>query len=483
MLNPKNKKTIKELLALMEQNDDPKSSFGSSVAPPVRMEVYYDKVSKYYYMRHDGHFIPISRIALWGQLAAAGWDASVMKGESLSPADCEILRIQREHHVDFVGPIAGRKKGFVEFSGTRCLILFEPTFIQPQPGEWTLLEGVLLRMFGEEQLQYVYGWIKVALDMFRECTWIAGQALFIAGPAGAGKNLFTELVRLIFGGRMPGKPYAFMTGRTEFNADFFGCELLTIEDEAESTDIRARRQFGARVKMVTANHIQWLHCKGKSAISMIPLWRVIASLNDDPERLLVVPPLDDDIADKIILLLVEKHKMPMPTKTPAQQRAFMAALVVELPAFLHFLVSWEIPSHLSSERYGITHYHHPRLAESLSELTPEQRLVELIDEVIFLLPGTTVWSGRSTELARSLRNDNTCGKEAERLLKSQNSCGIYLGRLARSNPARFSSRTLNGCTEWIINPPPAMVMPFPSSELIARVKNSPTEEAVQTAAS
>ena len=46
------------------------------------------------------------------------------------------------------------------------------------------------------------------------------------------------------------------------------------------------------------------------------------SLNDDPERLQVLPPLDIDVRDKIIVLKVIKARMPMPTGSPELDARF-----------------------------------------------------------------------------------------------------------------------------------------------------------------
>jgi hypothetical protein len=459
MPHKKHRKTLDELMDILARDDEADPNAGPPLRgpmnPPPQLEVYYDKVSKYYYMLTGGHYVPMARQDLRGQLVACGWDPAVPKGDVQSPVELEILRILRENHVDFIGALAGHRKGLKTYGDVRCLITSEPKFIVPQPGSWSLLDQLFRQLFGDVQLPYVYGWIKMALAMFTSGVWMPGQAMFIAGPPGAGKNLFAELLRWIFGGRMPGKPYSFMTGQTSFNADFFGAELLTIEDEAASTNIQARRDFGAHIKKIAVNATQWLHGKHKGGLSVIPLWRLLASLNDEPERLLVVPPLDADIEDKIMLLLVEKHPMPMPTGTPAQKDAFMSALVAELPAFLHHLSEWEIPDALRSDRFGVTHYHHPKLADSLRELSPEQSLLELIDEFIFTPPFAGPWCGRSSELARALKNSDNknCAREAEKLLPAVNSCGRYLRRLAGMCPDRVSSRLLNGNTEWRIEPP------------------------------
>ena len=185
-------------------------------------------------------------------------------------------------------------------------------------------------------------------------------------------------------------------------------------------------------------------------------------LNDDPERLMVLPPLDTDVEDKIMLFKVERCRMPMPTDTPDEAEAFMSAMVAELPAFVHDLDGWTIPADLKNPRYGIDRYHHPDIARDLDLTSPEARLREMIDEVIFgsiqagLRPEP--WEGKAVELERMLVDKKSpCAREAERLLPAGGAvCGKYLGRLAKQETTRFSQRKEDGLTVWIIQPPVRM---------------------------
>ena len=97
-------------------------------------------------------------------------------------------------------------------------------------------------------------------------------------------------------------PYQYMTGMTPFNGEMFKAEHLVIEDNAASTDIRARRSFGSLLKTITVNDHQPCYAKGKQAVSLTPFCRLSISVNDEPENLMVLPPIDESIEDKLILL-------------------------------------------------------------------------------------------------------------------------------------------------------------------------------------
>jgi hypothetical protein len=227
---------------------------------------------------------------------------------------------------------------------------------------------------------------------------------------------------------------------------------LVVDDQAESTDIRSRRHFAASIKQVAVIKPQRCHPKHATPLTLHPLWRMTVSLNDEPERLLVLPPLDDDVADKVMLLKVASLPMPMPADTSEGQDAFWQRLLAELPAFVHYLNQWEIPAGLRSPRFGIATYHHPDLVEQLNETTPENRLLELLDVVLFGGLGQTPWVGTASELTALLTGDGRYGHQARELLKSAQTCGTYLARLEDTAAARISSQRRGDHRVYTIRP-------------------------------
>jgi hypothetical protein len=245
-----------------------------------------------------------------------------------------------------------------------------------------------------------------------------------------------------------------MAGISPFNGELFGAEHLVIEDEIASTDIRARRNFGAHIKGITASeNSQRCHAKNRNAVRLDPFWRLSISVNNEPENLMILPPIDDSIEDKLILLRTSISPMPMPTGQPKQRKIFFETLVNELPAFLYHLEQWQIPEKLSSERFGITHFHHPEILQAIDELAPEFRLLALVDDQIFRDEDDT-WEDTAAQLERILTGENSpCRFEARKLLSFGSSCGTYLGRLAKKCQGRVSFRRIHGQTTWRIKPP------------------------------
>jgi hypothetical protein len=239
-----------------------------------------------------------------------------------------------------------------------------------------------------------------------------------------------------------------------------------IEDEIPSTDMRTRRNFGTMIKQFTATEEIRCHAKYKPGLTLAPFWRLTISCNDEPEDLAILPPLDESLADKLILLKAYPGPMPMPTTSHNDRVAFGNEIASELPAFLNFLLEWEIPIRIRSPRYGVCEYHNPGIVEAIGELSPEERLVELIDNCprIFrpvdhlgILDGRhrpSAWEGTATQLEMLIRRDDTTRLEADRLFNTPKSCSMYLSKLTKKYPGRFTKISRkNSLRRYRIEPP------------------------------
>ena len=432
--------------------------------PPI---YYHARETWYWRMDGNGRWIKINDTSARSFIADHSYSKSPATTGVNSEVEKCIIEIQANQNIAYVGPLAGYCAGVYRMGDNQILVTDSPKFIMPKAGEWRTLEALFQGMFvdGElDQRPYFYGWIKNALESFRQRRWKASQLLAMAGLGNSGKSLTQNLLTAMFGGRSS-KPYQFMMGQTQFNSHMFGAEHLMLEDEAESVDIRSRRHFAANIKTILAGRDQNCHAKHREALILQPIWRMSLSLNDDPERLQVLPPLDTDVRDKVIVLKVRKRAMPMPTGTPALDERFWNQLISELPAFLHYLDQWRVPDDLADERFGIRAYQHPEVVEKLEQTTPELRLLEFIDNEIFHNPATALnharlqpWEGSAATLETRLVNPpSKIVHEARKLLTWQNSCGTYLGRLEESEnehvAGRVRSHKRNGQMIWTIQPP------------------------------
>ena len=345
--------------------------------------VYFEHSKNYYWFPNNrGGWIQLRRQDLVRHLQKLGFSKHSKGGSPLNEIDELIMHLQKEHDIEFAGPLAGHESGLYEFDGKRILVTYSPHLINPKPGEWPILKEYLFGLLGEYQLQYLIGWLKIALECLYSQKFRPGQTMALVGPRDCGKSLLQLIITKLIGGRSA-KPYQFMTNRTSFNSDLFGAEHLMIDDEVPSTDPRARKNFGTMIKQITGIEKQWCHPKYCQPIILNPFWRLTISLNEEPDNLLVLPPIEESIIDKIILFKVQKRMMPMPTETYEERETFWEILVDELPAFADYILNWEIPSALKSHRYGITHFHHPEILSELTEFEADEGLLQMIDSSIF----------------------------------------------------------------------------------------------------
>ncbi len=421
-----------------------------------RLAAFYDSNRKaYWIIDRAGNYVEVNESSLRRHLKASGLASDTRRSELISEVETALNDYQLESAVAFAGPLSGCSKGIMEQCGQRILITTSFKLIEPRTGDFPLITRIMEQLFCDhvaDQRLYVLGWLKVAIESLRAGARRPGQALAMAGPRNCGKSLWQNLTTEILGGRAA-KPYRYMSGQTPFNADLFAAEHLMIEDECGSTDLRARREFGARIKDFTVNEVQSCHAKNRQALSLRPFWRLSVSLNDEPENMMVLPPLDENLSDKLMLLRVHRAQMPMPTDTTEARSAFWAALMAELPAFVGYLLRWEIPDALRCPRFGVTTFHHPDLLNAIDGISPEFRLLSLIDAVVFAesspADGPNVMTAEELE---SKLTGSPMGLQARLLLNWNNACGTYLGRLATKRPDRIERKPNSQRREWLIKP-------------------------------
>ena len=415
----------------------------------IAIEAYYDIGKKEYLLKNQrGAWLPLNESQFKKELRSKGMSHKENYGE-LSDVDKALIKTRNENDVYFAGRVAGYMAGY--YSEERILVTDSPIIIEPSPGEWKtikkLIDG-LLNENGLNQQEYFYGWLKIGYEALRAGERRAGQALVICGERESGKSFLQSLITKILGGRCA-KPVQYMFSNTSFNSDLFTAEHLMLADEVTNTDIKARRSFGQKIKDLIANPEQRCHAKGKEAIMLKPFWRLSITLNDSNEDLMILPPLNDSLEDKMMIFRGHKETMPMPTITLKQRSEFLSQLYSELPAFLDYLLKMEIPKEMVCNRYGIKHFHHSVIVGEVNKISPEARLLDLIDFAV----SQELWV-TSKELKDKLLNNNSTREDAKKLLEWGDSCGIYLGRIEKQHPERVckDKHKGNGAQKWIIKP-------------------------------
>ena len=106
---------------------------------------------------------------------------------------------------------------------------------------------------------------------------------------------------------------------------------------------------------------------------------------------------------------------------------------------LHPLCSWE-------SRFGIKAFQHPDLVEILTEMTHENRLMELLD--IIVIPENGSWKGSQEDLELALFGDSIYKDQVKKLLYYPTALQTYLRRLHKSLPERVRHFKSSGKTKW-----------------------------------
>lgn len=384
---------------------------------------FYD--GRKYYLDSGREFIPMDTESVKRHL---------QRNFANDDIDAGLCHIQTNQFVHFAGPLAGMNRGLHIASGYRVLVTSSPTIIPSAPGEWPTLRAVLHGLLGDDpdvgdrQVEVFLGWLKFARESITSGRRRPGQVVALAGPRNCGKSLLIDIMELAMGGRRA-NPTKYFTGRTAFNADLAGAELLVMDDEAGSTDIRARKNLAAAIKANLFAGAVSIEGKHKTQFTFSPCWRMMMALNDEPEALLVLPPITSDIFDKLTFFRCHKRPLPMPAHTLDERGAFFAKLKSELPALLDGLLAYDPPAHLREERCGVVHFHHPTILEALHDLSPEAAMLGLIDTAERAGGIALPWTGTAAELRALLVSCTATGRDAEKRLGWPQSAGTYLGRL------------------------------------------------------
>jgi hypothetical protein len=263
-------------------------------------------------------------------------------------------------------------------------------------------------------------------------------------------------------------------GDTDFNGEWLEGEHLLMEDPASSTATKDRVFFGERLKQTVISDKKRIHTKRKTALCLEPFYRMSISVNDDPDKIRVLPLLTPDMKDKVHLFLVRQADMPMPTCTLEERMAFKQKIADELPAFLWWLLNeYEIPADKREDRMGVMSWRHPTIEREMFDDSPGADLLNLLDkgqwdgEHLWQLESPSSmpnsWEGKALDLELLLIGKTerdgktvfhcTVGKEAERLLH-HNKLSRLLARLREDEPDRVAQHRLGTSRNWMILAPP-----------------------------
>jgi len=356
--------------------------------------------------------------------------------EAKQAASHEVEQREIDGHVEWVGEIAGHKKGVIHsIDGKPLLITSSPALPIATCGACPTILGIIRQAFPDtDQLSIFIGWMKGGYLAVKNGVHQPAPLLAIAGAPNAGKSLISYIAKMMLGGRSA-NPLTAWSRTLPWNDHLVGAELLLLDDCQGSTDHRARMEFSSHFKSSIYSESVEMNKRNQSSISIRPVWRVMICTNDNPENLLVLPPISSDNADKITLLKIAKITLEVDTSTPEGKLQLKSEIISELGAFAAILASFEIPDHLKDSRSGTKAWQHPDLLEKIESTKPETKLAELLSTSI--KSQAHLWSDLPCVLTasevESRLTEGATRAQAARLFTWQAACGTYLSKLTESN--------------------------------------------------
>jgi hypothetical protein len=167
---------------------------------------------------------------------------------------------------------------------------------------------------------------------------------------------------------------------------------------------------------------------------------------------MILPPLDESLIDKIIMLKVDVPDYPLDPSGVVNRADLWNTIKDELPGLIDHIEQFKISGENLDTRFGLKGFQHPELMDALEELNPEGKLLELIDQ--HLVSDNKSWEGTTINLeAELLDSDSDCRRQAEKILKHPMAAKNYLMRLKKKHPNRISTRESNGKSLWVIRQP------------------------------
>lgn len=432
---------------------------------------YYDIGKKEYFMKqtegnNQREWVPYRQQQAERVLTLAGVPNEMPQGALVSPIEAMLILASQDsdRSVHYSGPLAGYSEGITNSGNSRVLVTAGPRILKPaeEPGEWDLIRCMIEGLLGERngvQLPYFYAWLKLAYLGLRHGDRRGMPAVVLCGAQDCGKTqLQAQVITPILGGRYV-DPYPFMSGADNFNKEMIGSEHLMISDPQSGTDLRARRKFGDAIKAVVANTFQRIRGICENAITVTPFWRLTISLNDEAEKIMVLPPMDGDMMDKMMLFHARWFEWIVPVMTMDEKRAADERIARELPYFLKWLMDWEIPPAIVDRRWSVKCYHDPDVMSRLNEVSPEFNLLQLI-AVTFTVPPTgtklpyedvDVYMSAEEIYAGLTANDSPSSWQARQCLSGgSNKVATYLHRVSKKFPDNVYQVRTAKARKWVL---------------------------------
>ena len=400
--------------------------------------MYYFE-GKYYRRNNQNIFTSLTSRDAERELRYHGFGNSKAHNEA-SEIDVALRDIQFQNSVQGAGPLCGRQPGLVSENGFNFLVTRGPQLIEGygQEAEERAkpLLDLLKAVFGsnenphfEEQFLVFFGWLQRARKaLMNPGSHLPGQMLLLVGPAGCGKSYLQSMITKMLGNRKA-DPSLWLQDKTSFNGNLWEAEHLIMSDSNLDPSGREKNTMRDKIKEIVANPTYPCHQKGREQMTLRAIWRMSLSANDDVVSANILPALENSTRDKLIYFMCYESDGYFPAEDLRDQHH--QSILNALPAFLHLVDNFEIPTRMRSERWGVRAWHHPKCVELLQSYNPEQEIEEIFEQYIKERIHTTTRK-RPRELYEEL--DIVTGGKLHRCSKSTKHLGHQIARLCERKP-------------------------------------------------
>jgi hypothetical protein len=397
-----------------------------------------EKNDRYYLRLDDGDWVSYSLRDLRSLLESKGLFGWIVEND---PKNRKMImdsfwrdfknHVLNHNTVKGVGRIGGRFEGIQTTEYGKFLIEGSPIIIQPKEGDWPFIQSFLTQLLPDGQLDYFLAWLQKTYTHLLRREFSYGQALFFIGPRQCGKSLLqVRLITPILGGRYA-DPFTHMTGESRFNSDLLAADHLIIEDKGNGWRSFNRIKFADAIKEITVNRGRRFEAKGQDAYMVKARQRITISVNEESHNFEMIPCLEDSIEDKIMLFRCH------PVNFGCGPIEIESKIAAELPAFLHYLITWNPPPFVISEnphdRFGIKSYFDAKYRQFVNELSPEELLGQVL-QIWLDSDGLDEVEGTAIRIWNGLTNCQGTSHQLNRVAGDPRSLGRKLGKLARTRP-------------------------------------------------
>lgn len=231
------------------------------------------------------------------------------------------------------------------------------------------------------QLEHWLSWLQRAYVQCRDVQHQRNLAAVTLGSPGSGKTFINKaILEQIFGG-VSADAAAHLFYGDKNNMELMKAYVITVDDaDAQGSNARMGAPYEAAIKALVANPDMMVEDKyiRRQKVPSINLISITA--NSDPHSLGVLIPDMQSLKDKISYYMPDPGFLPkLPSRSMPENNK---VILGELPYFLAWLLSWEIPEEILTDgRFGLKPFIHPTVEEWMGGDIEEDVMHEAVDQL------------------------------------------------------------------------------------------------------